>query len=96
MLVYKNINKFYDGSDYENYTPLTSDYLNSIISQIESNFNNLDNRLEIIENVISSDELNIKIANIVTCNVTTLNSINAVINNLTSDLSILKQEILKH
>jgi len=52
MLAYANINKFYDGTDIDKTTPLTSDYLNSIISQIEQNFYGLDKRLTQIESII--------------------------------------------
>jgi hypothetical protein len=82
MLKYNTLNKFYTGSEEELFTPLTSDYLNSIINQIEINFKDIDNRLSEIENVLNSQELNIQIANINLGNIHTLNSVNSIIDNL--------------
>jgi hypothetical protein len=90
MLDYSNINKFYPGGDIENTTPLTSDYLNNIINQIEKNFNNLDDRLEKIENLIVNKTINVDVANIKTGNIDLLNTINGNITNLNSDKITIK------
>jgi hypothetical protein len=89
MLVYETLNKFYTGDDITLSTPLTSDYLNSIITQIEDNFGNLDDRVEAIEQVIIDKTIYVDVANIKTGNIDTIinNSLNssvATINSLSS------------
>ena len=94
MLTYKNLNKFYDGDDFENTTPLTSSYLNSIINQIEINFKNLDSRLDVIESIIKNKIIYVNEAHITNAyidnlinkisNIETLNTVNGNINILNS------------
>ena len=81
MLKYKNLNNFYEGTDITEMTPLTSSYLNSIINQIEANFNDLDSRLDAIEEVIINKTIDVNIANIKIGNISQLNTNNAQINN---------------
>jgi len=107
MLIYENLNKFYDGDDFENTTPLTSFYLNSIINQIEINFKNLDSRLEIIESIIKNKIIYVNEAHITNAyidnlinkisNIETLNSINGnidILNSKTANIDNLTSNIL--
>ena len=81
MLKYNSINNFYTGDEWEKLTPLTSDYLNSIISQIEVNFNDIDERLEKIEKLFNENELNVLEATIKNGKIYNLESENLISNN---------------
>ena len=85
MLKYDTLNKFYTGDKEELFTPLTSDYLNSIITQIEINSKDLDKRLMEIEGIINDNELNIQFADIKVCKTQILTTVNGEIDNLKSD-----------
>jgi len=100
MLKYKDLNKFYEGSDVEYTTPLTSEYLNSIINQIQINFSDIDTRLSEIESVIVNKVIRVDEAFIKNANIDVLAATNSNIqsllsdNNITKNLEVTSAEIL--
>jgi len=85
MLPYNELNKFYTGSDEKKRTPLTSNYLNSIINQVEKDFDNIDKRLSNVESYLGSNSLKIYEAKITNAEINNANIIKANIEELSSN-----------
>jgi hypothetical protein len=80
MIPYATLSNFYTGVEKTSFTPMNSEYLNSIIFQISENDNTLDKRVENVESIISDGEITNEIIN-----TQKINSTDIITKNLSCD-----------